>query len=145
MSEVNTDNVTKIDAGLQYRVFRDYAVFDEKGSTYATLRKAQWIKSGGEEDESKAKLEIRKMYYAKGEERWGKGYTFATEDGPHELAEILVENEFGDTKKILKSLVKRKDFKDTVKNFNSDEDADTDNGDLFDMRDLLNFNNVEEA
>ena len=121
-----------------YHIFDDYnIIFDEKGSTYGTVRRAQWAKTEAEIDEAKAKLEIRKCYTNKDGETAGKGYTFSTEQGPHELTEGLVEHNFGDTKKILRSLRKREDFADSVKTINDDDEADDPNGEMFDMRDLL--------
>ena len=124
------------DASFDYHVFKDYGLtFDEKQSSCGTLRKVQWIKNGGEPDESKAKLEIRKIKIDPEGETKLKGYSFATEEGPHELVEGMVDLGFGDTKKILKSVRKREDFMDPATNINNDT---TDDGsELFDMRDLL--------
>lgn len=120
-----------------YHIFKDYDLpFDEKGSQCGLIRKVQWIKNGAEPDESKAKLEIRKVYLnSEGEEKLGKGYTFSTDEGPHELALNLVKIGYGHTKDIIKELAKRDDFKDTINNINVDEESD--NSDVFDMRDLL--------
>lgn len=80
-------------------------IFDEKGNTFLALRKIQWGENGGE------KLDIRKWYTnANGEETVGKGVSFITEDGPHELAKILVENDFGYTEEIIEGIKNRKDF-----------------------------------
>ena len=52
------------------------------------------------------------------------------------MTEAMVSIGYGDTKKILKSLVEREDFKESVENINTDDEDDTD-GEMFDMRSLL--------
>ena len=125
------------DNQFQYHVFKDYDIpFDEKGTTCGTVRKVQWIKGNGEPDESKAKIEIRKVYTSGAEEKTGKGYTFSTPEGPGELAIGLIKAGFGDTKEILRAVRSREDFLEAANNINNDEDDNT-SGDIFDMRDLL--------
>lgn len=125
------------DSNMKYEIFRDFNIpFDEKGSTCGTVRLVQWVKDGAESDIDKAKLEIRKIYTSGAEEKTGKGYTFATENGPHELVEGLIGAGFGSTKECLKKLAAREDFKESVETINDDNDGD-DNGEMFDMRDLL--------
>jgi hypothetical protein len=132
------------DNSMQYYIFKDYEMpFDEKGSTVGTIRKVQWVKSGEEPDETKAKLEIRKMYMQGEGERSGKGYTFSTENGPSELAEGLLKIGFGDTKECLKILREREDFLESAKTINDDNEGSSD-GEIFDMRDLL-MNTSEES
>lgn len=130
--------MASFDSNMFYHVFEDYNIpFDEKGSTVGTVRKIQWVKEGSEPDESKAKIEIRKMYIGKdGSETTGKGYSFATPEGPGELTIGLINAGFGDTKEILRSVRKRKDFLEAAKTINDDED-DSDDGEMFDMRDLM--------
>ena len=125
------------DNEFQYHVFKDYDIpFDEKGTTCGTVRKVQWIKGSGEPDESKAKIEIRKVYTSGAEEKTGKGYTFSTPEGPGELAIGLIKAGFGDTKEILRAVRSREDFLEAANNIINDEDDNT-SGDIFDMRDLL--------
>ena len=125
------------DVSINYKVFKDFGIqFDEKNKSFGTIRVAQWYKAGTEPDESKAKLEIRKFTEGPEGERALKGYTFSTPEGPHELTEAMVKIGYGDTKKILKELSTREDFRDSVENINSDDDNDTD-GEMFDMRSLL--------
>lgn len=118
--------------------------FDERGSSFLALRKVQWCKEGEEPDESKSKLELRKWMVDKdGKEIPNKGFSFLTDDGPNELAHLLVREGYGDTKTILTELVKREDFKDSVENFNKSED--TENSDnYFDMRELLKDIEIED-
>lgn len=131
------------DANMRYHIFEDYFSFDEKGSSCGTVRKVQWVKDDKEPDESKAKIEIRKMYINAEGERAAKGYSFSTPEGPNELVKGLIENGFGDTKEILKSIRSRDDFIDAVKNIDKDPDDEYD-GEMFDMRDLLSSMGVEE-
>ena len=108
---------------ISYHVFHDFNIsFDEKGSTCGTLRKVQWVKEGNEPDESKAKIEIRKMYVNPEGEKTGKGYTFSTEEGPGELVVGMIDAGFGDTKQILRSVRKRNDFLEAAKTINEDDD-----------------------
>ena len=131
--------------GVYYHVFEDYNVaFDEKGSTYGTVRKIQWVKEGEEPDETKAKIEIRKMYTQAEGERAGKGYTFSTPEGPGELVIGMIGAGFGDTKEILKAVRQRDDFLEAANTINEDDDDNT-SGEMFDMRDLLlGLDNDEE-
>ena len=129
------------DNSMQYHIFKDYNIpFDEKGTTCGTVRKVQWVKDGSEPDESKAKIEIRKVYTSGAEEKTGKGYTFSTPEGPGELAVGLIKVGFGDTKEILRAVRTRDDFLDAAKTINEDNDG-SDDGEMFDMRDL--FLNIE--
>ena len=125
------------DESMKCHIFKDYGItFDEKGSTWGTVRKVQWIKGDKEPDESKAKIEIRKFTQTSEGERMMKGYTFSTPEGPGELVIGLIDNGFGDTKEILRSVRKRDDFLEAAKTINEDE-SENNNGETFDMRDLL--------
>lgn len=122
----------------EYKVFKDYnIIFDEKTSSFGSVRKVQWVSEGAEPDESKAKIEIRKFFATAQGEKMSSGYAFSTPEGPNELVDGMVENGFGNTKNILKSLVKREDFKSSVETFNDDTDGGDTSGELFDMRFLL--------
>lgn len=90
--------------------FGDPIVFDEKGSDYLALRKIQWVNDEKDADPAKANLEIRNFYVKDGVERCGKGTKFLTEDGPDKLAEALVSQNYGNTRKIYEALEKRTDF-----------------------------------
>jgi hypothetical protein len=124
---------------MNYHVFEDYNIpFDEKGSTVGTVRKIQWVKEGAEPDESKAKVEIRKMYIGKdGVETTGKGYSFSTPEGPSELVQGLIDAGFGDTREILRSVRKRDDFLKAAEEINVDYDDSEEDGEMFDMRQLM--------
>lgn len=125
------------DESMKCHVFKDYGItFDEKGSTWGTVRKVQWLKGDKEPDESKAKIEIRKFTQTSEGERMMKGYTFSTPEGPGELVVGLIGAGFGDTKEILKETRKRDDFLEAAKHINEEND-DNGSGESFDMRDLL--------
>lgn len=111
-------------------------VFDEKGNMFLAMRKVQWCKEGVEPDPEKAKLELRKWHMkAEGEERASKGFAFLTEEGPHELAKVLVSNGYGHTKDILMKLKERDDFEESVKSIY--DEVDQDNDEYFDPREAL--------
>ena len=125
------------EANMKYHIFKDYNIpFDEKGATCGTVRKVQWVKDGNEPDESKAKIEVRKMYINSDGERPGKGFSFSTEEGPGELVVGLIDAGFGNTKEILRSVRKREDFLESAKTINQEQDENS-SGEIFDMRDLL--------
>lgn len=87
-----------------YKVEKEYDIIDERGNAVIALRQVSWF-------DKPSKLEIRKWRITPdGDERSDKGVPFLTEQGPHTLAEVLVENNFGDTNKILTSLSNRDDF-----------------------------------
>lgn len=90
---------------IDYEIVDGYDhIFDEKGNTFLSLRKISW---GGREP----KLDLRKWYtMADGEERVGRGVGFLTEEGPHELTRILVQEGFGYTNELMDILSTREDF-----------------------------------
>ena len=111
-------------------------VFEEKGNSFASLRKVQWAKEGDPSDPSKAKLEIRKWYITGDGERPAKGFTFLTEHGPDDLVHSLINMGYGNTKDILLSLKNRKDFRDSVEHL-YDKETEEDDGEYFDARSAL--------
>lgn len=108
-------------------------VFDEKGNTFLALRKVQW---GGKGD---FKLDLRKWYInSNGEETVGKGVSFLTEEGPHELAKVLVDNGFGHTGEILQGIYHREDFEQCLENLRNGVDIMGDNNeDYYDPKEFL--------
>lgn len=108
-------------------------VFDEKGNTFLALRKIQW---GGKGD---FKLDLRKWYInSNGEETVGKGVSFLTEEGPHELTKVLVDNGFGHTGEILQGIYHREDFEQCLENLRNGVDVMDDNDDnYYDPKEFL--------
>ena len=76
----------------------DYTI-DEKGNTFIALRKIDW---GNKDD---FKLDIRKYYASETGETMSKGFSFLTEDGPHELTKVLLETGYGDPEEITNTIV----------------------------------------
>ena len=142
---MSSDRVIEYSSGFNKtcHVFEDYDIpFDEKGSTCGVVRLVQWVGNDTEPDINKAKVEIRKLYTTGSEERYGKGYTFSTPEGPSELVHGLISKGFGDTKEILKTVRNRDDFLEAANTIN--EDTDSSDGEMFDMRDLLLVEDEEE-
>jgi hypothetical protein len=128
----------------EQHIFGLDVTFDEAGSRFLAMRKVQWVdKAKGEEpDESKAKLELRKYIIDKdGNEKANKGFSFLTEEGPHELARVLVHEGYGKTKEILNELKVRPDFIDAAKTLNDNEDSTE--GEYFDIRSLITDNDSD--
>ena len=94
---------------IPYVIVDDFDnIFDEKNNVFLALRKIIWGENG---DPESAKLDLRRWGIdADGNERPHKGFSFLTEEGPHELARVLIENDFGYTNEILEELSKRDDF-----------------------------------
>lgn len=81
----------------------DYGVFDERNNSFLAIRNVSW-------NEREPKLEIRKYFInSDGEETPNKGVIFLTDEGPHTLAEKLVESGFGNTEKLKQYLDTRVD------------------------------------
>lgn len=130
------------DFNAEQHVFGLDVTFDELGSRFLALRKAQWVNKGDEPDESKAKLELRKYVVDKeGNERANKGFSFLTDEGPHELARVLIHEGYGHTKDILNELKTREDFLEAAKTLNENEDSTE--GEYFDIRSLITDDDTE--
>ena len=81
----------------------DYTI-DEKGNSFIALRKIKW----GSSDEYR--LDLRKWFNTATGETMSKGVSFMTDDGPHELVKVMVEQGYGHTKDIVEALKLRDDF-----------------------------------
>lgn len=82
-------------------------VVDSKSNSVILLRKLAW-------GEGAEKLELRKWVIDINKETPLKGVTFLTEEGPHNLVTILLQNGFGRTKNVLEVLSIRDDFKSSL-------------------------------
>lgn len=103
------------------------SIFEEKGSQYSAVRYVQWYGDTEEPNEDKYKMEIRRWRVDEdGNDLAMKGFTFMTEEGPNELTETLVENGYGNSLNLLKSILNRDDVKEDIKNFNGEKIADND-------------------
>ena len=106
-------------------------VIEEKGNTSINIRKIVWG------DSENAKVDIRKYFYKDGEERMSKGVSLSDE-GADELVKTLCENGYGNTRDILKGIKNRPDFDEALKNIDSDEEYESDDGDdYYDPKQLL--------
>lgn len=80
------------------------------GNSFIALRKLRWSES------APFRLDLRKWYTnSEGEEIAGKGISFANEEGPDNLIEALLKNNFGDTRKTINGIKDREDFLPAVK------------------------------
>ena len=104
---------------------------DEKGNTFISLRKIDWGCKGN------PRLDLRKYNITAEGERMSKGVSFLTEDGPNELAEVLVKEGYGDTKKILRYLAEREGIE-------VPEESDEGDDEYFDMNEIINSINEGE-
>lgn len=92
-------------------------VVDSKGNSVILLRKIAWGEKG------KEKLELRRWIVDINEERALKGVAFLTEDGPHNLVNVLIEKGFGKTNEVLNVLSTREDFKEALDSLNKPKTA----------------------
>ena len=114
----------------------DY-IIEESGNSSLNLRKVSW---NGREH----KLDLRKWNYQDGQERAMKGVTLSDE-GADELSAVLVEQGYGNTKRLLKALTEREEYDETMAHLN-DIEKDTDDGseEYYDPSELLGAAYTEE-
>ena len=94
---------------FKYEIDKDFDhLIEEKGNQATFFRRVAW-------NGKNAKLEIRKWVVDGTSESPNKGVTFMTEEAPHELTRVLVENGFGKTDEVLEGISKREDFPVAVK------------------------------
>lgn len=112
-------------------------VVEEKGNQFIRFAQIAWAGDDEEVDPSKIKYDLRKYTTdSDGNERMLKGVSFLTDNGPHELTHILVEEGFGNTTKILDTIKQRNDFVDAVKESYGEKAKDVSDN-TFDLRDIL--------
>ena len=105
-------------------------IIEESGNSSLNLRKIGW---NGREP----KLDIRKWAYQDGQERAMKGVTL-TDDGADELTGVLVEQGYGDTKRIAKAITKREDYNDVMEHLDDVEEEYNDSSEeYYDPSELL--------
>lgn len=111
-------------------------IVEEKGNQFIRFAQIAWAGEDEEVEPSKIKYDLRRYFTdADNVEKMGKGVTFLSDNGPTELANILVEEGFGETFKILGSIKNRDDFADAVHEVCGDKVTSTDG--IFDLRDIL--------
>lgn len=96
------------DTPFSYTVVNEFdKIIDEKGNSTLNLRKLYWG-----EDSDKPRLDLRKWIQGdQGEICTKHGFSFLTEEGPHNLAEVLVEEGYGRTKELIEGVKDREDFR----------------------------------
>ena len=94
---------------FKYEVDKDFDyLIEERGTQAIFFRRVSW-------NDKDAKLELRKWYVDSTKETPGKGFSFMTEEGPHELIRVITDLGFGHTDEILENISKREDFPVAVK------------------------------
>ena len=112
-------------------------IIEERGNTFTRLSKIAWVGENEDVEPSKIKLDIRKYTTdAEGNEKMLKGFSFMTEQGPHELVNVMTEEGYGDTAKVLSNLKERTDFPDAVRECYGEKVEDPEDP-TFDLRDIL--------
>lgn len=105
-------------------------IIEESGNSSLNLRKVGW---NGRDP----KLDLRKWSYKDGTERALKGVTM-TDEGADELTGVLVEQGYGNTKRIAKALAKREEYNDVMQHLDDVEDDIIDSSEeYYDPSELL--------
>jgi hypothetical protein len=95
-------------------------IIEESGNSSINLRKVSW---NGRDP----KLDLRKWAYQDGQERAMKGVTL-TDEGADELTGVLVEEGYGETKRLTKAIMSREEYEDVMKHINDPEEDNDDDG-----------------
>ena len=118
---------------FKYAIDKDFDhTIDEKGNTFIALRKIAWG------DSENYKLDLRKYYTTEDGERMNKGVSFLTDEGPNELARVLIDTGYGNAIDIAESI--KNNRPDIMELLASDLDkikAESNTGDFYDPRELL--------
>ena len=106
-------------------------IIEEGQNTSLNLRKVSW---NGRDP----KLDLRKWSYQEGEERAMKGITLS-EEGATELTGVLVEQGYGETKRIIKAIQNRDDYESAMRTIDDPDESGTDDGseEYYDPAELL--------
>ena len=111
-------------------------IIEESGNNSINLRKISW-------NGRPYKLDLRKYSYKDGKESMLKGISISDE-GANELTGVLIENGYGDTKRIIKALRTRENFNEEMLEpdyvFEDDNDEE-----FYDPKQLLALDIVEES
>ena len=123
MARENKEITMEIKEGFDF-------IIEESGNSSLNLRKIGW---NGREP----KLDLRKWSYQDGQERAMKGVTMS-DDGADELTGVLVEQGYGNTKRIAKALSKREEYADVMDHLDDvEENIGDDSEDYYDPSELL--------
>ena len=123
MAKENKEISMEIESGFDF-------IIEESGNSSLNLRKVGW---NGRDP----KLDLRKWTYNDGQERALKGVTMSDE-GADELAGVLVEQGYGNTKRIIKAIREREEYADVMEHID-DEDSynDDESEEYYDPSELL--------
>ena len=123
MARENKEITMEIQEGFDF-------IIEESGNSSLNLRKVSW---NGREP----KLDFRKWSYQDGQERAMKGVTM-TDEGADELTGVLVEQGYGNTKRIAKALVNREEYQEVMQHLDDpEEDSDDGSESYYDPSELL--------
>ena len=125
---------------FQYEALEGFDfIIEESGNSSVNLRKISW-------NGRPHKLDIRKYAYKDGQEQMMKGISL-TEDGANELTSVMVEQGYGDTKRIIKALRQREDFNKSMldKDIAIDDDSDEEYYDPKQLLEYDSYNNEDIA
>lgn len=112
-------------------------IVEERGNQFIRFAQIAWKGEDEDCEPNEIKYDLRKYTTdSDGKERMLKGVSFLSEEGPHELTHILLEEGFGNTEKIIDTIKTREDFKDAVKSSYGIHKEDFDDG-TFDLRDII--------
>jgi len=112
-------------------------VVEEKGNQFIRFAQIAWAPENEDVEPNKIKYDIRKyVSNGDGKEKMLKGVSFLTDNGPHELTHVLLEEGFGNTTKVLGTIRNREDFPDAVQSVYGEAGSNA-SDDGFDLRDLL--------
>ena len=78
---------------VKYKIINDFGTIENKKNAHIALRMVKWF----DKDPS---LDLRVWFKGVDEETPSKGFTFSTQEGPHNLTEKMVELGYGDTQKL---------------------------------------------
>ena len=122
---------------FSYEVQKEFDfIIEESGNNSINLRKISW-------NGRPYKLDLRKYSYKDGKESMLKGISISDE-GANELTGVLVENGYGDTKRIIKALRARENFNEEMLEPEYVFEYDNESEEFYDPKQLLALDVVED-
>ena len=123
---------------FSYEVQKEFDfIIEESGNNSINLRKISW-------NGRPYKLDLRKYSYKDGKESMLKGISISDE-GANELTGVLIENGYGDTKRIIKALRTRENFNEEMLEPDYVFEDDNESEEFYDPKQLLALDVVEES
>ena len=122
---------------FSYEVQKEFDfIIEESGNNSINLRKISW-------NGRPYKLDLRKYSYKDGKESMLKGISISDE-GANELTGVLIENGYGDTKRIIKALRTRENFTEEMLEPDYVFEDDNESEEFYDPKQLLALDVVED-